>query len=157
LKETRRSRSVFISEAIGGAPASPNVDMSTTPEIPIPNPPMSAQEQAAADLLSEQDLEAIDGCILSHCADRFYKVAAIMGRTQDQLADRFPNLSYVFYTQRLKHLVDTGRLDAAGDVFKMRFSEVRLARAADHPQLLSRARSKPSRARNPPPRAGQKE
>ena len=102
--------------------------MSTTPEVPIPNPPISAEEKAAADLLSQQDLEAIDACILSHCADRFYKVARIMGRTQDELAERFPNLSYVFYTQRLKRLVDTGHLDAAGEVFKMRFSEVRLVR-----------------------------
>jgi hypothetical protein len=101
--------------------------MSTTPEVPIPNPPISPEEKAAADLLTAQDLEAIDACILSHCADRFYKVARIMGRTQDELADRFPKLSYVFYTQRLKHLADTGHLDAAGDVFKMRFSEVRLA------------------------------
>ena len=102
--------------------------MSSTPEEPIPNPPISAEEQAAGDLLSTQDLELIDACILSHCADCFYKVARIMGRTEDELADRFPKMSYVFYTQRLKHLVDTGRLDAAGDVFKMRFSEVRLAR-----------------------------
>jgi hypothetical protein len=98
-----------------------------TPEVPIPNPPISAEEQAAADLLAAPDLELIDACILSHCADHFYKVAWIIGRTQDELADRFPKLSYVFYTQRLKHLVDTGCLVAAGDVFKMRFSEVRLA------------------------------
>jgi hypothetical protein len=101
--------------------------MSTTPEVPIPNPPISVAEKAAADLLSEQDLQAIDACILGQCADHFYKVARVMGRTQDELAARFPKLSYVFYTQRLKHLVDTGHLDAAGDVFKMRFSEVRLA------------------------------
>jgi hypothetical protein len=101
--------------------------MSTTPEVPIPNPPISLEEKAAADLLKAQDLEAIDACILSHCADRFYKVARVMVRTQDELAVRFPKLSYIFYTQCLKHLVDTGHLDAAGDVFKMRFSEVRLA------------------------------
>jgi hypothetical protein len=96
-------------------------------EVPISNPPISAEEQTAANLLSEPDLELIDACILSHCADHFYKVAWIIGRTQDELANRFPKLSYVFYTQRLKHLVDAGRLVAAGDVFKMRFSEVRLA------------------------------
>jgi hypothetical protein len=101
--------------------------MSSTPEVPIPNPPISAEEQTAAGLLGEQDIEAIDACILSHCADHFYKVARIMGRTEAELTDRFPKLSYVFYTQRLKHLVDTGHLDATGDVFKMRFSEVRLA------------------------------
>ena len=101
--------------------------MSTTPEVPIPNTPISAEEKAVADLLSQQELEAIDACILSHCAAHFYKVARIMGRTQDDLAHRFPKLSYVFYTQRLKHLVDTGRLVGAGDVFRIRFSEVRLA------------------------------
>ena len=101
--------------------------MSTTPEVPVPNPPISGVEKTAADLLSQQELEAIDACILSHCADHFYKVARIMMQTQDELAHRFPKLSYVFYTQRLKHLVDTGHLVAAGDVFKMRFSEVRLA------------------------------
>ena len=100
--------------------------MSSTPEVPVLNPPISTEEQAAADLLSTQDIELIDACILSHCADHFYKVARIMGRTEDELANRFPKLSFVFYTQRLKQLVDTGRLDAAGDVFKMRFSEVRL-------------------------------
>ena len=100
--------------------------MSSTPEVPVLNPPISTEEQAAADLLSAQDIELIDACILSHCADHFYKVARIMGRTEDELANRFPKLSFVFYTQRLKQLVDTGRLDAAGDVFKMRFSEVRL-------------------------------
>jgi len=102
--------------------------VSLIPEVPFPNPPISAEEQAAVDLLSEQDLESIDGCILSHCADHFYKVARIMGRTEDELAGRFPKLSYVFYTHRLKHLVDRAHLDAAGDVLKMRFSEVRLAR-----------------------------
>jgi hypothetical protein len=101
--------------------------MSTTPEVPIPNPPISAEEKALADSLSQRELEVIDACILSHCADRFYKVARIMWQTQEDLAQRFPKLSYVFYTQRLKHLVDTGRLVAAGDVSKMRFSEVRLA------------------------------
>ena len=39
--------------------------MSATPEVPIPNPPISGEEKTAADLLSEQDLEAIDACILS--------------------------------------------------------------------------------------------
>ena len=100
--------------------------MSSTPEVPILNPPISGEEKAAADLLSQQELEAIDVCILSHCTEHFYKVARIMGQTEDDLAERFPMLSYVFYTQRLKHLVDTGRLVAAGDVFKIRFSEVRL-------------------------------
>ena len=101
--------------------------MSHSPEVPTPTPPISAEEQAAVDLLTQQDLAFIDECILSHCANHFYKVARVIGRTADELSGRFPRLSYIFYTERLKHLVDTGHLDAAGDVSTMRFSEVRRA------------------------------
>ena len=41
---------------------------------------------------------------------------------------RFPKLTPILYTRRLRHLVDTARLQAAGDVFQMRFSEVQWTR-----------------------------
>jgi hypothetical protein len=101
--------------------------MSSTPEVPIANPPLSSEERAAVDSLTENELESIDACILSHCSDRFLKVARIMSRTERELGERFPKLSYIFYTLRLQHLVDAGYLDAAGNLSFMRFSEVRLA------------------------------
>ncbi len=102
--------------------------MPGTPEVPIPNEPISAEEKAAADLLDQQEIEAIDACLLSHCTDRFLKVARVILRTENELQHRFPKLTHIFYTLRLRHLVDTGHLLAAGDVFQMRFSEVRLLR-----------------------------
>lgn len=96
-------------------------------EIPIPNRSISAEEQAAVSLLSDEELSAIDDCILSHCSDQFLKVARIMLHTERELAHRFPKLSHVFYTLRLRHLVGAGHLDAAGNLDYMRFSEVRLA------------------------------
>ena len=102
--------------------------MPANPEHPIPNGPISAEEKTAADLLDPQELGAIDACLLSHCTDRFLKVARVILRTEGELRPRFPKLTHVFYTQRLRHLVDTGQLLAAGDVFQMRFSEVKLLR-----------------------------
>jgi hypothetical protein len=102
--------------------------MPSTPEVPIANKPMSVEEKAASDLLDQQELEAIDACLLSHCTDCFLKVARVILRTESELQHRFPKLTHIFYTQRLRHLVDTGHLLAAGDVFQMRFSEVRLLR-----------------------------
>ena len=101
--------------------------MPSSPETPIANPPLSSEERAAVDSLTENDLQSIDACILRHCSDRFLKVARIMIRTERELAERFPRLSYIFYTLRLQHLVAVGCLDAAGDLSLMRFSEVRLA------------------------------
>ncbi|MFM2242676.1 MAG: hypothetical protein RLZ97_1531 [Verrucomicrobiota bacterium] len=102
--------------------------MPATPEVPIPNKPISALEKAAADLLGPQELEVIDACILSHCTDRFLKVARVILRTENELQHRFPKLSHIFYTQRLRHLVDTRHFQAAGDVVQMRFSEVQWTR-----------------------------
>lgn len=102
--------------------------MPGTPEVPIPNEPISAEEKAAADLLDPQELEAIDACLLSHCTGRFLKVARVILRTENGLRHRFPKLTHIFYTLRLRHLVDTGHLLASGDVSQMRFSEVKLLR-----------------------------
>lgn len=102
--------------------------MTHVPEVPRPNPPISAEEQAAVRLLTEQDLAAIDACIMKHCSDRFLKVARVLGRAEEELAARFRELSSVFYVLRLQCLVDEGHLEAAGNLAFMRFSEVRLAR-----------------------------
>lgn len=92
--------------------------MPGTPEVPSPNEPISAEEKAAADLLDPQEIEAIEACLLSHCTDRFLKVARVILRTEGELRPRFPKLTHVFYTQRLRHLVDTGHLPPPGMSFR---------------------------------------
>jgi hypothetical protein len=73
-------------------------------EIPIANPPPSAEEQSAIAKLTEADLEAIDAAILAESSNRWLKVARIVTRTEDALSNRYPGLSYIFYTQRLIRL-----------------------------------------------------
>ena len=57
-----------------------------------------------------------------------FSFSRVILRTENELQHRFPKLTHIFYTRRLRHLVDTGHLLAAGDVFQMRFSDVRLLR-----------------------------
>jgi len=43
-----------------------------------------------------------------------------------ELKGEFPNLPDVFYGERVKHLVASGRLEAVGNLDRMRHSEVRI-------------------------------
>lgn len=94
------------------------------PEIPVPNPPLSPAEKAVVDSLGEENLAVIDKCILGQCSKHRLKVARIVTDTEKSLADRFPGLSYIYYTLRLQHLVEEGHLDSFGDLCCIRFSEV---------------------------------
>jgi hypothetical protein len=95
-------------------------------EIPIANPPLTAKEQSAIAKLSDMDLKVVDSEILARSAHHWLKVTRVVLPTVNALSNRYPDLSYIFYTQRLSHLVADGRLEAKGDLAQMRFSEVRI-------------------------------
>jgi hypothetical protein len=94
-------------------------------EIPRENPPLSAAELAAAAKLTDTDFEIIDAAILANCSNQWLKVARIMCDTEKALTSRYRDLSYVYYAKRLSELVKKGCLESQGNVFCMRFSEVR--------------------------------
>jgi hypothetical protein len=99
-------------------------------EIPIGNPPLSPEEQAAVEKLTDTDLKTIDATILANCSAGWFKVAAVTWDTEKTLTSLYPALSYVFYTERLRWLVNEGRLESQGDLRHMRFSEVRIPAVA---------------------------
>lgn len=94
-------------------------------EIPETNPPMTAEEQSAAARLTGADLRIIDDAILASASARWLKVARVVISTADALSNRYPDLSHVFYAERLARLVQEGRLESQGNIAYMRFSEVR--------------------------------
>ena len=95
-------------------------------EIPIANPPLSAEEQSLAAQLTDADLQIIDSAIMTNSSNRWLKVARVVRQTEKVLSDQYPGLSYIFYAQRLIHLADEGRLESQGNLEYMRFSEVRV-------------------------------
>jgi|SRR5215472_844473 len=97
-----------------------------TDEVPIPTPPLSAEELEAFTKLSPKEVEAIDQAVLSCCLPRWRKVAMVVIRVKEKLGEQYPQFSYVLYSERIRVLADQGRLDSQGDLSYMRFSEVKL-------------------------------
>lgn len=95
-------------------------------EIPQPNPALTAEEQSAVAKLTAADLQVIDAAILANSSNRWLKVARVVTSAEDALSNSYPDLSYVFYAQRLIRLAEEGRLESQGNLEHMRFSEVRL-------------------------------
>jgi hypothetical protein len=91
-----------------------------------PDGPLTPEEEARARLLAAADLQRIDERLLSHTSHRWYKVARVIGRAMLDLERQFPGIPAEFYSLRIKHLVESGAIEAAGDLNRMRFSEVRI-------------------------------
>jgi hypothetical protein len=95
-------------------------------EVPVPNPPLSPEELSFAAKLTERDIAVIDNAILSCSEKRFQKIAMVVARTMTKLSERYPQLSDVFFAERIHNLADQGRLESQGILAFMRFSEVRI-------------------------------
>jgi len=91
-----------------------------------PDGPMTAEQQAVANSLAPEMVQKIDAELLSHARPRERKVAMIVGLAMSNPAVRVPGLPDIYYAQRVKALVDAGRLFAEGNLEYMRYSEVRL-------------------------------
>lgn len=91
-----------------------------------PDHPLTAEQEAQASLLTAADIERIDKHLLSETSHSWGKVARVVGQTMQALHDEFPGIPDVFYSRRIKHLVKSGVLEAAGNLDRMRFSEVRI-------------------------------
>jgi Protein of unknown function len=88
--------------------------------------PLTPEEEAKARRLTDADLQRIDVCLLSYTSHQWRKVAYVIGRTMLDLHREFPLMPDGFYSSRIKHLVDSGAIEAAGNLNSMRYSEVRL-------------------------------
>ena len=80
--------------------------------------------------LTAADLQCIDECLLSHTSQQWQKVASVIGSTMAVIGPQFPNVPDVFYAERIKHLAETGAIEAIGDLNRIRHSEIRIAGTA---------------------------
>ncbi len=95
-------------------------------QIDPPNPPMSPEQQAIADSLTQEFIQRIDDALLSHARPRERKVAMLVGLTMSDPELRVPGLPDLFYAQRVRALVEKGALVVEGNLDFMQYSEVRL-------------------------------
>jgi hypothetical protein len=90
-----------------------------------PDPPLNTEQSLRVSRLTQEDLWEIDRVLLSQASHQWRKVARIVGMTIGELSDRFPNVPDIYYAQRVRHLVEVGKLESQGNLAYMRFSEVR--------------------------------
>jgi pimeloyl-ACP methyl ester carboxylesterase len=91
-----------------------------------PDPPLDVEQSMRVSKLTQEDLWDIDREILTQSARSWRKVARIVGQAMDKLSPRIPDVSDVYYAQRVRHLVEIGKLESQGDLRYMRYGEVRL-------------------------------
>ena len=103
-------------------------DLDTEVHEGPPDTLLDADQQEAVDRLTAEQIQRIDDALLSDCDRRSHKVARIVGNAWMQLRDELVDVPVGFYAQRVKAIVDAGKLESRGNLDHMRFSEVRLSR-----------------------------
>jgi hypothetical protein len=93
-----------------------------------PDPPLDVEQSLRVSKLTQDDLWDIDRELLDQSARSWRKVSRVVSSTMDKLSSRIPDVPEVYYAQRVRHLVEVGKLESQGDLHYMARSEVRLAR-----------------------------
>jgi pimeloyl-ACP methyl ester carboxylesterase len=94
-----------------------------------PDPPLSTEQALRVSRLTQEELWELDRVLLSHTSGSWRKVARIVDAAIGDLSTRMPGIADVYYSQRVRHLVEVGKLDSQGDLRSMRHCEVRLPQA----------------------------
>jgi hypothetical protein len=90
-----------------------------------PDPPLNTEQSLRVSRLTQQDLWDMDRVLLAQASEHWRKVARIVGMAISELSDRIPNVPDIYYAQRVRHLVEVGKLESQGNLAYMRYSEVR--------------------------------
>ena len=81
--------------------------------------------------LSNEAIQAIDNLLLANAHTKWRKVALVVALTMTDLKIRERGIPDLFYAQRVRKLVEEGRLESQGNLQEMRFSEIRLPNRKD--------------------------
>jgi len=90
-----------------------------------PDRELDSEERRRVAELTPAQLRAIDGALLKLAHVEWRKVAYVVGFAMTN-ADRTLGIPDIYYAQRVRLLVEQGKLEAQGFLDRMRCSEVRL-------------------------------
>jgi hypothetical protein len=91
-----------------------------------PDPPLNAEQSLHVSRLTQEELWEMDRVLLEQASENWKKVSRIVGMTMTELRGRIPHVPDLYYAQRVRHLVEAGKLESQGNLAYMRYSEVRL-------------------------------
>ena len=92
----------------------------------LPDHPLTQEQLKLVSQLSEEQFKDIDAALLSEACGQWRKVARIVGMMMMNFPNRVHGIPDVFYSQRVRLLVEKGLLESQGNLSYMGFSEVRL-------------------------------
>ena len=90
-----------------------------------PDPPLTPDQVKLIEQLTDDDVKVIDEALFASTSDRWRKVARVVGTAMLDYPCRVENIPDVYYSQRVQKLVSEGLLESQGNLFYMRYSEVR--------------------------------
>ncbi|WP_454914446.1 DUF3658 domain-containing protein [Variovorax gossypii] len=102
-------------------------ELDTSPPEDLPDTELDEKERLAVAALSEAQVAQIDSVLLADCATSWRKVARIVGTALTKGGEELADVPVGFFAQRVKALVESGKLESQGNLDHMRSSEVRLA------------------------------
>jgi hypothetical protein len=94
-------------------------------EKPEPDGELTPDQEILVAQLTNEEIKEIDNALLANTCDKWRKVARVVGTTMLDFPCRLEGVPDVFYSQRIKKLVNDGLLESQGNLDYMRFSEVR--------------------------------
>ncbi len=94
-------------------------------ELPKPDGELTADQVSLVEQLGPDEVLRIDNALLANTWEKWRKVAMVVGMTMMNLPRRVEGIPDIYYSQRVKKLVNDGLLESQGDLTCMRFSEVR--------------------------------
>jgi hypothetical protein len=90
-----------------------------------PDGKLTPEQEILVGKLTEGEVHEIDIALLSNTNDRWRKVAMVVATTMMDFPCRIEGIPDIYYSQRIRYLVDKKQLIARGDLSCMRYSEVR--------------------------------
>ncbi|HTK25630.1 MAG TPA: DUF3658 domain-containing protein [Pyrinomonadaceae bacterium] len=100
-------------------------------ETPIPDEPLTAEQQERISQLTEGEIQAIDDALLGNATVQWRKMAMLIMLAMAEKSNEIQGIPDVYYAQRLRRLVENGLLESQGNLDSMRFCEVRLPKSRD--------------------------
>jgi hypothetical protein len=92
--------------------------------------PYEPTDEEIAQMLSSSSEEraGAQALVLQECSDHWQKVAKIVGDLLAEFNQSYPHLPFAYLQATMQKLEDLGKVEIVGDVWAMRYSEIRLAK-----------------------------
>lgn len=94
---------------------------------PIPDAQLHESELEACSRFKDYDIEVIDRTLVASSTSAWQQATRVIGNSLVTLNKEFPGVPLGFYAQRIAALVQSGRLQARGNIDFMRLCDLKLS------------------------------